>query len=163
VTAGLRLAVNVVAMLLVFYALMFMLDAAVSWGAGLCGRPDLTFSRLYAYAFRPFAWLMGVPWNDGLAVGELLGTKTLFNEFLGYERLTGMMASGEIGARSAILSTYALCGFANFMSIGVQIGGLSQLAPERRADFSRVAFRAMVAGSLACQLTACVVGVVGEF
>jgi CNT family concentrative nucleoside transporter len=164
VTAGVRLAVNVAAMILVFYALIQMLDAAV----GLLARQvdpgsRLAFEDLYAYPFAPLAWLMGVPPDECLRVGQLLGTKTIFNEFFAYQDLGGMIQKGELSTRSAVLSTYALCGFANFMSIGVQIGGLSALAEGRRPDFVRVALRAMVAGSLACQLTACIVGVVGSF
>lgn len=164
VTAGVRLAVNVAAMLLVFYALIRMLDAFVVFVAReVSPGSDLDFKRLYAYPFAPFAWLMGVPAHDCLRVGELLGTKTIFNEFLAYKDLGDMYKAGALSTRAAVLSTYALCGFANFMSIGVQIGGLSALAPERRADFVRVAFRSMVAGALACQLTACIVGVIGGF
>jgi CNT family concentrative nucleoside transporter len=159
VTAGTRLAVNVIAMLLVFWALIAMLDRGVGWASGLFGG-DLTFRQLYAPLFAPLAFLMGVPWTDCWAVGELLGTKTIFNEFIAYQDLGTKIRDGTIGERSAILSTYALCGFANFMSIGVQIGGLSALAPGRRADFVRLAFRAMVAGTLACQMTACIVAVV---
>jgi CNT family concentrative nucleoside transporter len=164
VTAGVRLAVNVAAMLLVFYALIRMLDTVVVFAARqVSPASDLDFRQLYSYLFAPFAWLMGVPWSECLRVGEILGTKTIFNEFLAYERLGDLYKAGELSPRAAALSTYALCGFANFMSIGVQIGGLSALAPERRPDFVKVAFRAMVAGALACQLTACIVGVIGEF
>jgi len=164
VTAGVRLAVNVAAMLLVFYALIAMLDTAVGWAAGkLSPGETVTFRELYAYAFAPFAWLMGVPSSECLDVGQLLGTKTIFNEFFAYLDLKDMIVAGKLSTRSAVLSTYALCGFANFMSIGIQIGGLSALAEGRRADFARLAFRAMVAGALACQLTACIVGVIGAF
>jgi CNT family concentrative nucleoside transporter len=96
-------------------------------------------------------------------VGRLLGTKTIFNEFFAYDELGRMVKAGAISTRAAVLSTYALCGFANFGSIGVQIGGLSALAPERRPDFARLALKAMVGGALACQLTACIVGVIGQF
>ena len=106
---------------------------------------------------------MGVPLEDCGDVGELIGMKTLFNEYFAYERLAGMIENNVIGRRSAVLATYALCGFANFMSIGIQIGGLSALAPERRADFAKLAFKAMIAGALACQLTACIVGLIGKF
>jgi CNT family concentrative nucleoside transporter len=163
VTAGLKLAVNVVAMLLVFYALIKMLDVSVSGICGWFGRPDIDFSLIYSCLFAPFAFLIGVPWHDCVAVGQFLGTKTIFNEFIAYDQLTAAMETQRIGMRSGILATYALCGFANFMSIGIQIGGLSQLAPGRRSDYSRLALRAMVAGALACQLTACIVGVLGEF
>lgn len=163
-TAGLRLAVNVGAMILVFVALTAMLDAAVVFLARqVSPGSSIDFGTVYACVFAPFAWLMGVPWDDGLLVGRLLGTKTIFNEFLGYRELGRMVEAHAISTRAAVLSTYALCGFANFGSIGVQIGGLSALAPERRADFARIALRAMVAGALACQLTACIVGVLGDF
>jgi CNT family concentrative nucleoside transporter len=161
---GLRLAVNVAAMLLVFYALIRMLDGAVGWVAReVDPGSSLSFRGIYAYPFWPFAWLMGVPPAECLEVGELLGTKTIFNEFFAYESLRDMVRAGDISPRTAVLSTYALCGFANFMSIGIQIGGLSALVPGRRPDFARLALRAMVAGALACQLTACVVGVIGRF
>jgi len=164
VTAGVRLAVNVAAMLLVFYALITMLDAVVVFVARVVSPgSSLDFQKLYAYPFAPFAWLMGVPWHDCLSVGQLLGTKTIFNEFIAYESLGRMYKAGDLSSRAAILSTYALCGFANFGSIGVQIGGLSALAPERRPDFVRLALKSMVAGTLACQLTACIVGVIGSF
>jgi CNT family concentrative nucleoside transporter len=164
VTAGVRLAVNIGAMILVFVALIAMLNAIVVFVARqVSPGSNLGFEDLYAYLFFPFAWLMGVAPEDCLNVGRLLGTKTIFNEFLAYQDLGGMVKRGEISTRSAVLSTYALCGFANFGSIGIQIGGLSALAPERRPDFVRLAFRAMIAGALACQLTACIVGVIGGF
>lgn len=164
VGAGLRLAVNVMAMLLVFHALIAILNAAVNWGANLAFPGSrVTAQTLYARLFAPLAWLMGVPAGECVPVGELLGTRTLFNEFLAYERLSGMIRGGEISPRSVVLSTYALCGFCNLMSIGIQIGGLSGLCPSQRPLFVKVAFRAMVAGALACHLTACIVGVVGTF
>ncbi|HEX5136666.1 MAG TPA: nucleoside transporter C-terminal domain-containing protein [Planctomycetota bacterium] len=164
VTQGIRLAVNIGAMILVFVALIAMLNALVVFVAReVSPGSDLSFQQLYAWVFWPFAWLMGVPAEDCLRVGELLGTKTIFNEFLAYRRLGGMIQEGGISTRAAVLSTYALCGFANFGSIGVQLGGLSALAPERRPDFARLALRAMIAAALACQLTACIVGLIGDF
>jgi CNT family concentrative nucleoside transporter len=164
VTQGIRLAVNIGAMILVFWALIQMLDAAVAFVADeVSPGSGVTFKRLYGYLFAPFAWLMGVPSGECVRVGELLGTKTIFNEFLAYKDLGDMARAGELSTRAAVLSTYALCGFANFGSIGVQLGGLSALAPERRPDFARLALKAMIAGSLACQLTACIVGVIGGF
>jgi len=164
VTAALKLALNVVAMLLVFYALIHILDTSVNWGVRrLFPQSAVNFRTLYSYLFAPFAFLMGVKPSDCLAVGELIGTKTIFNEFIAYDRLGAMIAQGRLAVRSTVLSTYALCGFANFMSIGIQIAGMSQLAPSRRTDFSKLAFRSMVAGALACQLTACIVGVIGTF
>ncbi|MHC4939703.1 MAG: NupC/NupG family nucleoside CNT transporter, partial [Planctomycetota bacterium] len=165
VTAGVRLAVNIAAMLLVFYALIYMFDAAIAWGselyhdvAGEPGTKPLTFQQLYGYLFAPLALLIGVPWDDSVTVGQLIGTKTIFNEFIAYQQLGGMIDSGLITRRSAMLATYALCGFANLMSIGIQIGGLSALAPKRRPEFAALALKAMIAGALACQLTACIVG-----
>ncbi|MHC4934377.1 MAG: NupC/NupG family nucleoside CNT transporter [Planctomycetota bacterium] len=164
VQAGLKLAVNVIAMLLVFYALIYMLDEGVGWVVSwFSDSAKVTFTQLYSYLFAPFAFLMGVPWEDCLQVGELIGTKTIFNEFVAYEQLSGKIQAGELQTRSIVLATYALCGFANFMSIGIQIGGMSQLAPGRRSDFSRLALKAMIAGALACQLTACIVGGLGRF
>ena len=174
VTAGVRLAVNIAAMLLVFYALIAMLNDFVTWltqslpgwlhpFVGDTWSGDMTFQDLYGYLFAPFAWFMGVPTVDCVAVGELIGTKTIFNEFIAYEELGKMIEAGKLQERSIVLATYALCGFANFMSIGIQIGGLAALAPSRRSDFASLAFKAMIAGLFACQLTACIVGVIGDF
>jgi len=165
VTAGTKLAVNIAAMLLVFWAIIKMFDAGAqalsgAWhdNFGEPGTKALSFKEIYGYLFAPFALLIGTPPDDVTSVGQLLGTKTIFNEFIAYNDLGAMIAKGEISRRSALLATYALCGFANFMSIGIQIGGLSALAPSRRPDFARLALRAMIAGALACQLTACIVG-----
>ena len=106
----------------------------------------------------PLAWLMGTPWKDALAVGTLIGEKTALNEFVAYLHLAEMLQGGEqLSARSVVIATYALCGFANFSSIAIQIGGIGGLAPERRGDLSRLGFRAMIAGTLASFMTACVV------
>ncbi|MHC4954081.1 MAG: NupC/NupG family nucleoside CNT transporter [Planctomycetota bacterium] len=174
VTAGVRLAVNIAAMLLVFYALIQMLDAIVggvaSWLPeflhpvfGDTWSTDVTFKDLYGYVFAAFAWLIGVAPDDCVPVGQLLGTKTFFNEFFAYIDLGQMIETDLISKRSQVLATYALCGFANFMSIGIQIGGLAALAPKRRPDFAAIAFKAMIAGAFACQLTACIVGLIGDF
>jgi CNT family concentrative nucleoside transporter len=164
VSQGVRLAVNVGAMILVFWALIQMLNAAVLHVAReVAPGSRVDFGTLYGCWFAPFAWLMGVRPADCLVVGRLLGTKTIFNEFFAYQELAKAVQAHVISTRSAVLSTYALCGFANFGSIGVQIGGLAALAPERRPDFARIALKAMIAGALACQLTACIVGVIGAF
>ena len=106
---------------------------------------------------------MGVPRQDCMAVGELLGIRMVANEFIAYEKLAEWTkhppASGELTERSRVLLTYALCGFANFGSIGIQIGGIGALAPERRSDLARLGLRAMLGGTLACLMTACVAGV----
>src|SRR6185436_1364517 len=114
------------------------------------------------HLFAPFAWLMGVEREDTLAVGELIGLRMATNEFIAYEKLAQWMApetSVHLSPRSRTIATYALCGFANLGSVGVQIGGLSVLAPSRRADIARLAFRAMLGGTLACFMTGCIVGV----
>ena len=113
------------------------------------------------WALAPIAWIMGVAWEDAQLIGSLLGVKTVLNEFVAYLQLS--KSAGELShVRSMLIASYALCGFANFMSIGIQIGGMSQIAPSRRSLFAQLALRAMIAGALACQLTACIVGVIGD-
>jgi len=158
---GIRLAVNVGGMLIVFLALTAMLNAALGYvGGALLGRP-LSLEWLFGWLFSPLAWLMGVPSGDVLKVGQLLGQKTVLNEFVAYSHLAEMMAKDPhwLSERGRVITAYALCGFANFGSIGIQIGGYSGLAPERRADISRLALKAMFGGLLATCLVACVAGV----
>ena len=156
---GLSLALNVGAMLIAFIALVALLNGILHGAAGLFGL-DLTIQKLLGWACAPFAWLMGVPSQDVLAVGTLLGEKTALNEFVAYAHLGGMLQEGAgLDPRSVVLATYALCGFANFSSIAIQIGGIGGMAPERRADLSRLGLRAMIAGTLANFMTACVVGI----
>ncbi len=104
--------------------------------------------------------LVGIPWQDVLAAGELLGTKVIANEFVAYEQMGVMHQAGRISERTLTLMTYALCGFSNLSAIGIQIGGISALAPERRGDIASLGFRAMLGGLLACNMTACVVGMI---
>jgi CNT family concentrative nucleoside transporter len=156
---GLSLALNVGAMLIAFIALVALLNGLLGWGAGLFGL-DLTIQKILGWVCAPFAWLMGVPAQDTLAVGTLLGEKTALNEFVAYAHLGSMLQEGAgLDPRSVVLATYALCGFANFSSIAIQIGGIGGMAPERRADLSRLGLRAMIAGTLANFMTACVVGI----
>ncbi|MBJ96003.1 MAG: NupC/NupG family nucleoside CNT transporter [Rickettsiales bacterium] len=155
-TEGMKLALNVAAMLLAFLALVAMLNAAIGAAGGLVGWSDLTLEVLVGYIFWPVAWAMGVPASECAAVGELLGIKTILNEFVAYLRLADP-ASG-LSYRSTVIVTYALCGFANLGSIGIQLGGISGIAPERRSDLARVGFRAMIAGTLAAFLTANIAG-----
>ena len=107
---------------------------------------------------RPLAWLMGVPWADAGQVGTLIGIKTAVNEFVGYVEMEKMVAAGQLSERAQVIATYALCGFSNFSSIAIQIGGIGGMAPERRSDLARLGLRAMVAGSLACFQTAAIAG-----
>ena len=153
---GLMLSLNVIAMLIAFVALI----ALANFLFGLLMRPfglDMTLQELLGYINAPFAWLMGVPWKDCLLVGEILGERVVLNEFVGYLHLTG--SESRLDERSFILATYALCGFANFGSIAIQIGGIGALAPERRGELARLGLRAMVAGLITCHLTASLVGV----
>jgi CNT family concentrative nucleoside transporter len=155
---GMKLSLNVLAMLVAFTAVV----AAANWLLGSAlGIVGLTVAQPLqtglGYLNAPFAWLMGVTGKDCLAVGQVLGERIVLNEFVGYLSLTGM--KDKLDERSFTLATYALCGFANLASVGIQIGGISGLAPNRRADLARLGFKAMVGGLLACYLTACVCGV----
>ena len=173
-TQGLKLAVNVAAMLLVFLALVAMFDSIL---VDLFGKYtglnawilDATDGRyegfsvrfILGHLFAPFAWLMGVPMEDATSVGLLLGEKTLFNEFVAYVSLGQLKDQAMIlNYKSIIIATYALCGFANFASIGIQIGGIGVIAPERRTTLSELGFRALVGGTLACFLTASIAGMI---
>jgi CNT family concentrative nucleoside transporter len=146
---GLKLAFNVFAMLLAFVAIIAMLNFGLEEIV-----PGLTLQKMAGWLFAPLAWLMGVPWSDCPKVGELLGTRWVLTEFKAYLDLPG---SG-VSARAYVISLYAFCGFANFPSIAVQIGGIAALAPGRRSDLARLGLRAMMAGTLASFLTACFAG-----
>lgn len=151
---GLNMALNVGAMLIVFVGLVYLADLAT---VAATGQPLTT---LLGYVFRPFALVMGIPPRDVAVVAELLATKSVFNEFLAYQQFQGHL-SGEdaLHPRSATIATYALCGFANPGSLGILIGGLSGLCPERRAEIAGLTLRAYLGGTLAAFLTACVAGV----
>jgi CNT family concentrative nucleoside transporter len=160
-TDGLKLAVNVGAMLLVFLAFTSFANAALGWvGTHVFGRA-LSLELVLGWAFAPLAWLLGVPSGDVTKLGSLLGQKTVLNEFVAYSRLAQMLSADPhwLSERGRLIASYALCGFANFGSIGVQIGGYSSLAPERRGDLARLSLRAMLGGLLATNLVACVAGV----
>jgi len=146
---GLHLALNVGAMLISFLALVAMLNA----GLGLVG---LSMQQILGWGFAPLAWSMGVPWQDATTVGNLLGTRMVLNEFVAYSQLGPLKE--VLDPRSFTIATFALCGFANFSSIGIQIGGIGALAPNRRHDLARLGIRAMVAGTLANFVTATIAG-----
>ena len=154
-SSGLKLALNVGAMLIAFIALIHCLNWMLTPTEYLFGEP-LTLEMLLGWICSPLAWIMGVPWQDAPAVGALLGTKTVFNELVAYERLTDVRET--LAPRSVIIATYALCGFANFGSIAIQIGGIGSLVPERRSDFAKYGLRAMIGGTLAAYMTATVAG-----
>jgi CNT family concentrative nucleoside transporter len=155
-TDGLFLSLNVLAMLIAFVAIVALASFLFAQFFGMFG-VTLTLQEAIGYLNAPFAWLMGVPWKDCTLVGEMLGERIVLNEFVGYLHLTA--AKAELDERSFTLATYALCGFANFGSIAIQIGGIGALAPERRGDLARLGLRAMMGGLLASYLTACIVGI----
>jgi len=146
---GLHLALNVGAMLISFLALVALVNAVL----GLVG---LSMQQILGYAFAPIAWSLGVPWTDAPTVGNLLGTRMVLNEFVAYSQLGPLKAT--LDPKSFTIATFALCGFANFSSIGIQIGGIGALAPERRHDLARLGLRAMLAGTFANFLTATIAG-----
>jgi concentrative nucleoside transporter, CNT family len=153
---GMKLAVNVAAMLLAFIALIALLNGMLSAVGGFFGFPQLSFELLMGYVNAPVAWLLGVPWEDCLTVGAILGKKLILNEFVGYLDL--VKATATISPRAQIITTYALCGFSNFSSIAIQLGGIGTLAPEKRSVLARYGMRSLIAGTLACYMTACVAG-----
>ena len=153
---GLRLALNVGAMLIAFVGLVAMVNWFLALLPHVGGEP-LSLERMLGWLCAPLAWIMGVPWEDCLKVGMLLGKKTVLNEFLAYMDLVAM--KDQLSPRSFIIATYALCGFANLGSIAVLIGGLSALEPERRSDFARYGFRSMIGGTLAAYMTATIAGI----
>jgi CNT family concentrative nucleoside transporter len=154
---GLQLALNVAAMLISFLALVALVNAGIGWAGGALGAPGLTLERLAGYIFWPMAWILGVPASECAAVGQLLGVKTILNEFVAYLQLRDM--AGGLSHRSLVIASYALCGFANLGSIGIQLGGIGALAPGRRSDLARLGLRAMCAGALSTFLCANVAGI----
>ncbi len=171
---GLKLAVNVGAMLLVFLSLIAMVNFLFTNGIGVwTGWNDkiaaatdgryMAFSLEYIFGkmFSPIAWMLGVPSKDIMAIGQLLGEKTIINEFVAYASLGKMQAAGLIVEnKSIIIATYALCGFANFSSIGIQIGGIGAIAPEQRPTLAALGLRSLVGGTIACFLTATIAGMI---
>ena len=153
---GLHLAMNVGAMLISFVALIFLLNGILGWIGGLIGVPGFSMQMIFGWVFAPVAWSLGVPWKDAAVVGNLLGTRMVLNEFIAFAQLGGLKES--LDPRSFTIATFALCGFANFASIGMQIGGIGALAPTRRGDLARLGMRAMLAGTLANFVTAIIVG-----
>jgi concentrative nucleoside transporter, CNT family len=146
---GLALALNVGAMLISFLALIALVNA-------LLGLAGLSLQQIFGWVFAPIAWAMGVPWRDAPTIGNLLGTRMALNEFVAYAQLGPMKPA--LDPRSFTIATFALCGFANFSSIGIQIGGIGALAPSRRHDLARLGLRAMLAGTLANFITATIAG-----
>jgi CNT family concentrative nucleoside transporter len=165
---GLHLSLNVAGMLIAFIALVALVNGIFGWtnahiwfnwhGQKLSIVPG-SLDVLLGFIFRPIAWAMGVSWKDSLTVGNLLGTRMVLNEFVAFIRLGQPGIASSLSPRSFVITTYALCGFANFSSIAIQIGGIGSLAPSRRGDLARLGLRAMIAGTLANFLTATIAGV----
>ncbi len=164
---GMKLTLNVVAMLIAFLALVALVDAVLGligeWVGALFGYNwHWSLAALFGYVFAPFAFLLGIPWSDCFYAGELLGKKMVLNEFIAYAQMMewSQPDSGVVlSERSTLILTYALCGFANFGSVGIQIGGIGGIAPERRAELAMIGIRAMIGGTLAMMMTACVAGI----
>jgi concentrative nucleoside transporter, CNT family len=156
---GGKLAFNVAIMLISFLALVALLDQLLGWvhlQAGLHWMPS-SLSQILGYAGAPVAWLIGVPWHDAPAIGNLLGTRMALNEVVAYIGLGAQKAA--LAPRSFTIATFALCGFANLSSIGIQIGGIGALIPERRSDLARLGVRAMMAGTMANLISASIAGI----
>jgi CNT family concentrative nucleoside transporter len=154
-TEGLHLALNVAAMLISFLSLVALANLLLGRLGGLVD-VKLSLETILGYAFMPLALVMGVPWKDAVAIGDLLGTRMVLNELIAYSRLGALKAT--LDPRTFTIATYALCGFANLSSIGIQIGGIGALAPERRGDLARLGLRALLAGTFANFMTACIAG-----
>lgn len=151
---GMKLAINIAAMLIAFLALIMFIDILLGGIAGLFGF-DLSLARIFAWLFYPLAFIMGIEQKDCMASGNMLGTKMILNEFVAYIELGN---AKDISDRTRTILTYALCGFSNFGAIGIQLGGIGPLAPERKGDLAQLGFRAMLGGMLAACMTACIAG-----
>ncbi|MFA5859113.1 MAG: nucleoside transporter C-terminal domain-containing protein [Elusimicrobiota bacterium] len=148
---GLNLALNIAAMIIAFIALIWMFD----W---LLGKLGVSLEKVFSIIFWPFAFLMGVPAGEASTVAKLLGTKTVFNEFIAYMQLQELIKSGVLSPKSVVIATYALCGFSNFGSIAIMLGGMTALAPTRRSEIAGLGFKSLIAGTLATFITTCIAG-----
>lgn len=154
---GLQLALNIGGMLIAFLALIAMLNGMLGWAHSVVPAIPESMQKLFGIIFAPIAWLLGVSWKDASTVGDMLGTRMVLNEFIAFLRLGEVKAS--LDPRSFVITTFALCGFANFSSIAIQIGGIGALAPSRKSDLARMGLKAMMAGTLANFMSACIAGV----
>ncbi|CAM4243719.1 NupC/NupG family nucleoside CNT transporter [Stenotrophomonas indicatrix] len=169
---GLKLALNIGAMLLAFIALIALLNAPLTWIgevtglAAAIGKPT-DLSTIFGYVLAPIAWVIGTPWADATTVGSLIGQKVVINEFVAYTELSkivnGQVPGMSLSDEGRLIATYALCGFANFSSIAIQIGGIGGLAPERRHDLAKFGLRAVLGGTIATFMTATIAGVLTHF
>lgn len=160
---GLKLALNVGAMLLAFIALLAMFNGILGWGSDLTGitsllGESLTIEMILGWMFAPIAWIIGVPWSDAVNMGSLIGTKIVLNEFVAYLKLAEEVGAANLSPKTIAMATFALCGFANFSSIAIQIGGIGGLAPSRKSDLAKLGVKAVFAGTLANLMTATFAG-----
>ena len=151
-TDGMKLAANVGAMLIAFVAMIALVNA-------ILGVMDLSLQQILGWIFSPLAWVMGIPWHEAGTMGTLMGEKLVLTELIAYGDLAELRATNSISDRSAIIASYALCGFANFASVGIQLGGIGGIAPERRKDLAKLVLKAMLGGALASWLTATLAGI----
>lgn len=161
-SAGMQLALNVGAMLIAFIALIALINGILGSVGGWFNVPDLSLGLIFGYVFRPLAWVIGVPWHDAGIAGQMIGTKLAINEFVAYYDFQSYLlpdAAVQLSDKTKAIITFALCGFANFSSVAILIGGLGGLAPSRRGDISRLGLRAVLAGSLANLMSATIAGI----
>jgi CNT family concentrative nucleoside transporter len=157
---GLVLAVNVGAILIAFLSLIALVNLGLNWLGGWLADPDFSVEKVLGWLLTPLAWLIGVPWSECETVGGLLGIRTVTNEAVAYQELGKFLRGGALSERSAMLSTMALCSFANLASIGIQVGGIGALVPERRTDLARLGFKALIVATLATALSAAIAGLI---
>jgi CNT family concentrative nucleoside transporter len=154
---GLQLCLNIGAMLIAFLALIALADGIFAWAHGIVGWVPSSMEELFGYVFAPVAWLLGVSWNDCASIGKLLGERLVTNEFIAFIDLGKI--KNQLDPHSFTIATYALCGFANFSSIAIQVGGIGALAPSRKSDLARLGMRAVAAGTMANFMSACIAGI----
>ncbi|XP_036779133.2 solute carrier family 28 member 3 isoform X2 [Manis pentadactyla] len=174
-SSSISLVANIAVNLIAFLALLSFVNSALSWFGNMFDYPQLSFEIICSYIFMPFSFMMGVDWEDSFMVARLIGYKTFFNEFVAYEHLSKLInlrkeagpkfvngVQQYMSIRSETIATYALCGFANFGSLGIVIGGLSSMAPSRKRDIASGSLRALIAGTIACFMTACIAGILSH-
>ena len=160
-SSGMQLALNVGAMLIAFVALIALINGMLGGIGGWVGMPDLSLGMIFGWVFRPLAWILGVPWGEAGVAGQMIGTKLAINEFVGYKEFAPYLtpdAPMQLADKTKAIITFALCGFANFSSIAILIGGLGGMAPNRRSDVARLGLKAVVAGSLSNLMSATIAG-----
>ncbi len=155
-SSGLQLALNVGAMLLAFIAIIALFNGIIGWAGGLFGYPDLSFQVILGYLFQPLAWVLGVPWNEANAAGSFIGQKMVVNEFVAY--LDFLDVKAQLSEKTQAIVTFALCGFANFSSIAILMGGIGAMAPTRRKEIAQLGLKAVLAGTLSNLMSAALAG-----